>query len=81
MSKQSLMDSLVLQVENSKSFQTIMADGVVTDSELKTLAERISSLIEQAEKNLSAEDFKLVSELMGELAVFYAVTKFNEKVR
>ena len=44
MEKQSLLDSLVLQVENSKSFQSIIADGKVTDSEIKTLSERICHL-------------------------------------
>ena len=81
MEKQSLLDSLVLQVENSKSFQSIMADGKVTDSEIKTLSERICHLMSQVEEKLSTDDFKLVSDLLAEMAVFYVVSKFNEKVR
>ena len=81
MERQTLLDSLVEQVEKSKSFQNIMADGKVTDSEVMALADRINVLIAQVEKKLSDEDFKLVSELLSELAVLYAITKFNEKVR
>lgn len=81
MERQTLLDSLVEQVEKSKSFQNIMADGKVTDSEVMALADRINVLIAQVEKKLSDEDFKLVSELLSELAVFYTITKFNEKVR
>lgn len=81
MEKQSLLDSLILQVENSKSFQSIMADGKVTDSEVKMLSDRISCLLTQAEENLSADDFKLVSELLTEMSVFYVVAKFNEMGR
>lgn len=81
MERQTLLDSLVEQVEKSKSFQNIMADGKVTDSEVMALADRINVLIAQVEKKLSNEDFKLVSELLSELAVFYTITKFNEKVR
>lgn len=81
MEKQSLLDSLSLLVENSKSFQSIMADGKVTEEEIKTLAERICQLMSQVEEKLSADDFKLVSELITEMSVFYVVSKFNEKVR
>ena len=81
MEKQSLLDSLVLQVENSKSFQSIIADGKVTDSEIKTLSEHICHLMSQVEEKLSTDDFKLVSDLLTEMAVFYVVSKFNEKVR
>lgn len=81
MERQTLLDSLVEQVEKSKSFQNIMADGKVTDSEVMALADRINVLIAQVEKKLSDEDFKLVSELLSELAVLYTITKFNEKVR
>ena len=81
MERQTLLDSLVEQVEKSKSFQNIMADGKVTDSEVMALADRINVLIAQVEKKLSDEDFKLVSEFLSELAVFYTITKFNEKVR
>ena len=81
MGKQTLLDSLVEQVEKSKSFQSIMADGKVTDSEVMALAERTNALMAQVEKKLSDDDFKLVSELLSELASLYVVTKFNEKVR
>ena len=65
MERQTLLDSLVEQVEKSKSFQNIMADGKVTDSEVMALADRINVLIAQVEKKLSDEDFKLVSELLS----------------
>lgn len=80
MQKQSLLDSFLQQVENSKSFQRIMADGKVSDAEVNELLENINSLMSKIEKKLSTEDFDLVSELVTELSVFYAVTKSNERI-
>lgn len=76
-----LLDSLIQQVESSKSFQKIMEDGQVTDSEIQSLSERINSLMVQVENKLSADDLQLVSELLTELTVFHVVTKLNEKVK
>ncbi|MBQ9770397.1 MAG: hypothetical protein IJW23_01090 [Lentisphaeria bacterium] len=81
MEKQSLLESLLLQVEKSKSFQSIMEDGKVTDSEIEMLSDRVNSLMAQAEEKLSDEDFKLVSEILTEFAVFYVVTNIKEKDR
>ena len=81
MERQMLLDSLIQQVESSNSFQKIMEDGQVTDSEIQGLSERINSLMVQVENKLSADDLQLVSELLTELTVFHVVTKFNEKVR
>ena len=81
MERQMLLDSLIQQVESSNSFQKIMEDGQVTDSEIQSLSERINSLMVQVENKLSADDLQLVSELLTELTVFHVVTKFNEKVR
>ena len=75
------MESLLLQVEKSKSFQSIMEDGKVTDSEIEMLSDRVNSLMAQAEEKLSDEDFKLVSEILTEFAVFYVVTNIKEKDR
>lgn len=76
-----LLDSLIRQVESSNSFQKIMEDGQVTDSEIQSLSERINSLMVQVKNKLSAEDLQLVSELLTELTVFHVVTKLNEKVK
>ena len=76
-----LLDSLIRQVESSNSFQKIMEDGQVTDSEIQSLSERINSLMVQVENKLSADDLQLVSELLTELTVFHVVTKLNEKVK
>lgn len=76
-----LLDSLIQQVESSNSFQKIMEDGQVTDSEIQSLSERINSLMVQVENKLSADDLQLVSELLTELTVFHVVTKLNEKVK
>lgn len=81
MEKQSLLDALLLQVEKSKSFQFVMEDGKVTDSEIEMLSDRVNSLMAQAEEKLSDEDFKLVSEILTEFAVFYVVTNIKEKDR
>ena len=76
-----LLDSLIRQVESSNSFQKIMEDGQVTDSEIQSLSERLNSLMVQVENKLSADDLQLVSELLTELTVFHVVTKLNEKVK
>ena len=81
MEKQSLLESLLLQVEKSKSFQSVMEDGKVTDSEIEMLSDRVNSLMAQAEEKFSDEDFKLVSEILTEFAVFYVATNIKEKDR
>lgn len=79
MSQQNLLDQLNKIVESRPSFQTIMADGVVSDAEIEEQAKLVNELIGKVEKTLSPADFSLVSELIAELSVLQLVTRLNHK--
>lgn len=58
-------------VANTASFKKIMADGIVTDDELKTQAEDILALLHDMEKKFSAEQLAEIEKLLTETAVLY----------
>ena len=55
------------------SFQKIMADGIVTDDELKQQSELVISLLHEVETRLSEEDRLLVKRLFAETNVLTAI--------
>ncbi len=64
-------------VKGKTSFQTIMADGIVEESEISAQAERVNQLITQLEQRLSPEDFNLAVEVIAELSVLNLITQYN----
>ena len=56
-------------IANEPTFLKIMADGIVTDEELKEQSERVSCLLEETEKRFQGEDFQFIKRLLGELVV------------
>lgn len=62
-------------VANTASFKNIMADGVVTDEELKTQAENVVSMLHDMEKKFSQEQLVEIKKLLTETAVLY--TAYN----
>lgn len=55
------------------SFRKIMEDGIVTEEELASQAERVTALLKKLEAVLSPEPKSIASQLLGELAVLHAI--------
>ena len=72
-----LLDSLAETVEKSDSFRRIMADGIVEDAEIEQQGKLVEDLIAKLEKQLSADDFALVSQLISELSVFHVIFNYR----
>ncbi len=69
------IDEMIAQ---EPSFQKIMADGQVTDIELREQTERVISLLHEVEKRLSEEDQQLVKKLFAEANVLSTIYHFYE---
>jgi hypothetical protein len=62
-------------VADMPSFQKIMADEVITDSELTEHGQRVISLLKRLEAALAPDIKRLASEALCELAVLYALQR------
>jgi hypothetical protein len=60
-------------VYESKRFQMIMADGVVSDEEIVEQAELVTRLFQEIETSFSERDKELVAQTVSELAVLYEI--------
>ena len=72
-----LLENLAETVEKSDSFRRIMADGIVEDAEIEQQGKLVEDLIAKLEKQLSADDFALVSQLISELSVFHVIFNYR----
>lgn len=73
-----LIDRLSEIVENSETYKTIMADGIVEDREVEKQAQLVSELFSELEQKLSPSAFALVAKCMAELSVLHAVYRINQ---
>lgn len=64
-------------VMNIDSFKTIMADGIVTDEELKAQSDRVIGILHDMEKRYSPEQLKEIKQLLAETAVLYAIYNYH----
>lgn len=64
------IDEMIAQ---EPSFQKIMADGIVTDDELKQQSELVISLLREVENRFSEEDQQLVKKLFAETNVLSVI--------
>ncbi len=69
------IDEMIAQ---EPSFQKIMADGLVTEVELREQSERVISLLHEVEQRLSEEDQQLVKKLFAEANVLSTIYHFYE---
>lgn len=69
------IDEMIAQ---EPSFMKIMADGIVTDEELKEQSDRVSALIEETEKRFQGEDLLFVKRLLAETNVLATVYHYHE---
>lgn len=65
-------------VSKEPSFLKIMADGIVTDEELIEQSNKVTSLIEEAEKRFQGEDLQFVKRLFAEANVLTLVYHYYE---
>lgn len=60
-------------VAENPSFKKIMEDGMVTDQELETQAQKVVSMLQDLEKKYDDEQLAEVKALLTEASVLYAV--------
>lgn len=71
-------------VAANPSWQSIMADGIVTEDELSAQAEKVTALLHEVDKSLSEEHKALVQSLLEESSVLFAayhVSQIQEIVK
>lgn len=64
-------------IVNNASFKNIMEDGIVTEEEIKTQAEKLVALLHDMEAKYSEEQLAEIKSLLVESSVLYAVYKFH----
>ena len=68
------LDEMLL---NNESFKSIMADGEVTDEEIKAQSERIVAILHDMETKYTEEQLAEIKTLLVETSVLYAVYNYN----
>ena len=68
------LDEMLL---NNESFKAIMADGEVTDEEIKAQSERIIAILHDMETKYTEEQLAEIKTLLVETSVLYAVYNYN----
>ena len=69
------IDEMIAQ---EPSFQNIMADGVVTDEELRQQSERVIALLHEAEQRFNDDDQQFIKTLFAETNVLSAIYRYYE---
>lgn len=69
------LDEAVMEMD---SFKKIMDDGIVTDEEVVTQANRVADLLHRIEDICPPEQSALVKEALSEISVLYAVYHYKE---
>lgn len=69
------LDEIVAQRE---SFQKIMADQMVTDQEIRDQSALVVNLLKKLHETLPEEHRKDVMNLLAEITVLYAATKYHD---
>ena len=60
-------------IMNKESFKKIMADGIVTEDEIKEQSDKVVGLFQEIEKKYSEEQLREITDLLAESSVLYAV--------
>ena len=68
------LDEAVMDID---SFKTIMADGIVTDEELKAQSDRVIGILHDMENRYSPEQLKEIKQLLAETSVLYAIYNYH----
>lgn len=65
------IDDFILEQD---SFRKIMADGIVSDEEMKEQSERVIKLLKAFEKTASQEQIEQMRKLLAEISVLIAIS-------
>ena len=60
-------------IMNKESFKKIMADGIVTEDEIKEQSDKVVGLFQEIEKKYSEEQLREIKDLLAETSVLYSV--------
>lgn len=66
------------QIQQQPSFQKIMADEKVTDSEVEEQSQLVISLLKELETLLSPALLEKVSDILVEMGVLYAIAQIKQ---
>ena len=69
------IDEMIAQ---EPSFQNIMADGIVTEEELRKQSERVIALLHEAELRFSDDEQQFIKTLFAEANVLSAIYRYYE---
>ena len=69
------IDEMIAQ---EPSFQNIMADGVVTDEELRQQSERVIALLHESQQRFNDDDLQFIKTLFAETNVLSAIYRYYE---
>lgn len=69
------IDEMIAQ---EPSFQNIMADGIVTEEELREQSERVIALLHEAEQRFNDDDQQFIKTLFAETNVLSAIYRYYE---
>lgn len=69
------IDEMIAQ---EPSFHNIMADGVVTDEELRQQSERVIALLHETEQRFNDDDLQFIKTLFAETNVLSAIYRYYE---
>ena len=72
------IDDLILE---QPSFQKIIEDGIVTEEELQTQSQLVTSTLKNFELTTTSEQIDMVRELLAEISVLVAARHLFEKQR
>ena len=64
-------------VSNNASFKNIMADGIVTEEEVKAQSDKVIAMLHDMEAKYSQEQLAEIKSLLAETSVLYAVYNFH----
>ena len=65
-------------ISNSTSFKSIMADGKVTDQEMKDQSDLVVGLLNEAETRFKGDDLAFIKRLFAEANVLSAIYHYYE---
>lgn len=69
------LDELATQ---QTSFKKILEDGEITPEELSAQSEKVLNLLQKADKELDEKEHQLVTDLLSEMAVLYAISQYDQ---
>ena len=64
-------------VSNNASFKNIMADGIVTEEEVKAQSDKVIAMLHDMEAKYSQDQLAEIKSLLAETSVLYSVYNFH----